>query len=155
MVRNKNSDEIPTISTARRRLCSVAGINRRFIACNHGMQAGFATKSPSRSAYCTQQTGGLTRGMTLRPIQTAAADPVGNIGLLGVANRSRRYCVQYGSFYAKVRKATEIVREISACGRRALLPRQRVVLSFAGPDVASERLSWGHRDRLEEVWRRR
>jgi exopolysaccharide production protein ExoZ len=38
-VRNKNTDEIPTISTRRRRFCSDGGIKCLFIACNHGVQA--------------------------------------------------------------------------------------------------------------------
>jgi hypothetical protein len=46
------------------------GTDWRFIACNHGVQvemhAGLVIETP----YCTQQTGGLTRGMTLRAIRT-------------------------------------------------------------------------------------
>ena len=72
-VRNENADDIPTISAARRRFCSGSGANCRFIACNDGMQyvldAGLVIETP----YCTQQMGGLTRGITLRAIQTIEA----------------------------------------------------------------------------------
>ena len=46
------------------------GTNCLRAACNHGMRAGMATMSPPRRALSTQQTGGLTRGMTLRAIPT-------------------------------------------------------------------------------------
>src|SRR5271165_1413063 len=48
-------------------------MNRPFIACNHGVQYTLHAGSGFGEPYCTQQTGGLTRGMTLRAIQTAEA----------------------------------------------------------------------------------
>src|ERR1039458_9711312 len=47
-----------------------------FIARNHGVQVGMAKMSPPRLAHCTPQTGGLTRGMTLRARHAADADSV-------------------------------------------------------------------------------
>jgi hypothetical protein len=44
-----------------------------FNACNHGMQAVIHAGSVIETPYCTQQTGGLTRGITLRAIHTKAA----------------------------------------------------------------------------------
>ena len=76
-VRNENTEEIPTILTRRRRFCSGVGINCRFIACNHGMQYGMHPGLVIETPYCTQQTGGLTRGIILRAIQT----PPGCAGL--------------------------------------------------------------------------
>jgi len=67
-VRKENTDKIPVISTQKRRFHSDAGTDCPLIACNHRMQEGMAAISPLRSAYCTQQTEGLTRGMTLRAI---------------------------------------------------------------------------------------
>ncbi len=46
----------------------VFGPNCRFAACNHGVQPALHSISWFNLAYCTQQTGGLTRGMTLREI---------------------------------------------------------------------------------------
>ena len=51
-----------------------AGTNSPFIACNHDVQDGMHAISVIETPYCTQQTGGLTPGMTLRPIHTEAAD---------------------------------------------------------------------------------
>jgi hypothetical protein len=52
-VRNENTDDIPTISTRRRRFCSGVGINCQFIACNHGMQwITFFPQSPTRHGRC-------------------------------------------------------------------------------------------------------
>jgi hypothetical protein len=48
-------------------------MNCRFIACNHGVQYTLHAVSGFDGVYCTQQTEGLTRGMTLRAIQTAEA----------------------------------------------------------------------------------
>ena len=61
-VRIGNTDKIPTISAARRQFCCDTGINGRFIACNHGVQATLDAMRPARPAYCTQQNVGLTRG---------------------------------------------------------------------------------------------
>jgi hypothetical protein len=41
---------------------------------NHGVQLGMAAMSVIETAYCTQQTGGLTRGVTLRAIHAAKAN---------------------------------------------------------------------------------
>ena len=43
----------------------------RFIACNQCVQHRMAGMVPPGPPYCTQQTGGPTRGVTLRPIQAA------------------------------------------------------------------------------------
>src|SRR5208282_511853 len=43
----------------------------RFIACNQCVQHRMAGMAPPGPPYCTQQTGGPTRGVTLRPIQAA------------------------------------------------------------------------------------
>ena len=70
------------ISPQKQRFCSNTGTDCRFAACNHGMQDGMAAISPLRPAYCTQQTGGLTRGMTLRAIP--ASRPISSrLGLAG------------------------------------------------------------------------
>src|ERR1700679_2174352 len=55
-------------------------MNCRFIACNHGVQLILHATSRFGSAYCTQQTGGLTRGITLRAIHTEADDSLGQTG---------------------------------------------------------------------------
>src|SRR5271166_4967498 len=69
------------------------------------MQSGLAAVSVIETAYFTQQTGGLTRGMTLRPIQAAKPISCG----LPLVNRSAHrldprpvHCVQYATvhFYA-------------------------------------------------------
>jgi site-specific recombinase XerD len=44
-------------------------MNRPFIACNHGVQSILDAITWFGQVYCTQQTGVLTRGMTLRAIQ--------------------------------------------------------------------------------------
>ena len=54
----------------RGRVCSGPVANWRFIACNHGVQPELDAMSSPRPTYCTQQTGGLTRGFTLRAIRT-------------------------------------------------------------------------------------
>jgi site-specific recombinase XerD len=48
-------------------------MNCVFIACNHGVQQTLHAGSGFEGLYCTQQIGVLTRGMTLRAIQTAEA----------------------------------------------------------------------------------
>src|SRR5271167_1356397 len=48
-------------------------MNFRFIACNHYVQLALHAMILVGRVYCTQQTGTLTRGMTLRAIQAAAA----------------------------------------------------------------------------------
>src|SRR5277367_5618645 len=53
---------------------SGSGMNCRFIACNHGVQDGMDAISVIETPYCTQQTGGLTRGITLRAIRAGDAD---------------------------------------------------------------------------------
>src|ERR1700733_3684538 len=53
------------------KLRSASGMKRPFIACNHGMQSGLAAVSVIETAYFTQQPGGPTRGVTLRPTQAA------------------------------------------------------------------------------------
>ncbi len=86
------------ISSQKQRFCSDAGTDCRFAACNHGMQGGMAAISPLRLAYCTQQTGGLTRGMTLRAIP--ASWPISSrLGLAGSgvccnAHLDPQHCVQ-------------------------------------------------------------
>ena len=70
------------VSPQKQQLCSDAGTDCRFAACNHGMQGGMAAMSPLRPVYCTQQTGGLTRGVTLRAIP--ASGPISSrSGLAG------------------------------------------------------------------------
>ncbi len=44
-------------------------MNRPFIACNHGVQSILDAITWFGQVYCTQQTGVLTRAMTLRAIQ--------------------------------------------------------------------------------------
>jgi hypothetical protein len=56
-------------------------MNRLFIACNHCVQRSLHAIAGLGGAYCTQQTGGLTRGMTLRAIHTEAADRVREPGV--------------------------------------------------------------------------
>jgi hypothetical protein len=48
-----------------------SGTKCPIIACNHCVQRRRDGMSPRGRAYCTQQTGGLTRGMALRAIQAA------------------------------------------------------------------------------------
>jgi hypothetical protein len=48
-----------------------SGTKCPIIACNHCGQRRMDGMSPRGRAYCTQQTGGLTRGMALRAIQAA------------------------------------------------------------------------------------
>ena len=52
---------------------SVAGTKWRFIACSQCVQSALAAVSDIETAYFTQQTGGLTRGVTLRAIQATPA----------------------------------------------------------------------------------
>jgi hypothetical protein len=48
-------------------------MNCLFIACNHDVQVKMDAMFGFKPSYCTQQTGGLTRGITLRPIQARIA----------------------------------------------------------------------------------
>ena len=49
-------------------------MNCLFIACNHRVQDGMDAMSVIETPYCTQQIGGLTRGITLRAIRAEDAD---------------------------------------------------------------------------------
>jgi hypothetical protein len=53
-------------------------MNCPFIACNHGVQSAMDAMSVIETPCCTQQTGGLTPGMTLRAIRTGNADRPAN-----------------------------------------------------------------------------
>ena len=75
----------------------VAGPSDPFIACNHGMQFVLHAISPFGSVYCTQQTGGLTRGMTLRAIHAEAATSPGDAEVQRVVNPAPQHCVQYAN----------------------------------------------------------
>jgi len=50
----------------------MCGANCRFAACNHGVQPTLAGIMGAFEESCTQQTRGLTRGMTLRAIPAPA-----------------------------------------------------------------------------------
>jgi hypothetical protein len=60
-------------------------MNCLFIACNHGVQVGLDALTVIETPYCTQQTGGLTRGMILRPVRGS-----GCVGGLAVAPPAAR-----------------------------------------------------------------
>jgi hypothetical protein len=72
-----------------------------FIACNHGVQVGMGAMPPAGRAYCTQQTRGPTRGMTLRAMQltkaiVGGAPPPGRPPL-GQRRPGPRHCVQHAT----------------------------------------------------------
>jgi hypothetical protein len=50
-------------------------MNCLFVACNRGVQERMDAISVIETPYCTQQTGGLTRVITLRAIRARDADP--------------------------------------------------------------------------------
>jgi hypothetical protein len=72
-------------------------MNRLFIACNHAVQLILHAASGFDGLYCTQQTRGLTRGMTLRAIQAAAFDRTPNARGINGASTTQRHCVQYAN----------------------------------------------------------
>ena len=74
-VRNENTDKIPGISRWNRQIRSVSGTKGPFIACNQCVQLGLAGTDAIGQPYCTQQTGGLTRGIPLRAIQASRRVP--------------------------------------------------------------------------------
>ncbi len=51
-----------------------------FAACSHCVQVVLHAMSVIETLYCTQQTGGLTRGMPLRAIHAADANSLGETG---------------------------------------------------------------------------
>ena len=76
-VRNENMGRIRSISGGNDWFRFDSGLSRLFAACSHGVQSTLHGISRFSLAYCTQQTGGLTRGMTLRAIRATPADAPG------------------------------------------------------------------------------
>ena len=71
-VRNENTDKIPTISAARRRFC--ANRHRLPVYCVQSWRASRNARDVAGTDGVLHATnGGLTRGMTLRAIQTPSA----------------------------------------------------------------------------------
>ena len=64
----------------------------RIVACSYCVQWKWPEDHRPRAAYCTQQTGGLTRGMALRARQTAEPldDPEWITAILALAAEIRQ-----------------------------------------------------------------
>jgi len=78
-VKNENTGEILPVSGEKGRCHSDDGLNCLFAACNHGVQSVLHSIPRFDVAYCTQQTGGLTQGVTLREIHTTPANASGRL----------------------------------------------------------------------------